>query len=327
MQPNTSAAVFNKQRKDTADQKDDQALEEAFRESATARSATVATEHAPSYAVGQSPLHNRGLFAAQSLRAGDMILDEKPLLERPYDLLDADGNKAQPAFNRYFDDIRRMTAEDKQAFLRIMVTNEHNYENIGDFHDLNTKLEAIMTPTYPTAIQLATTFRQHGFPFCCTVETHRLYNGDVHRLNHSCEPNAEAAWNPETKRMAVRAIKNVAKAQEITIAYIDLCQPRAQRFSCIGFGCRCSECRPSDPSTRLSELDDDRETLAITSQHLYNFESHFFGVGHDVMIVTPSRAKAIIQYPGLDDLINITVNAHTNIKVRDKMEASSLALA
>ncbi|KAK5124817.1 hypothetical protein LTR85_001530 [Meristemomyces frigidus] len=294
---------------------DDDALEQAFQ-------ANRALAQTKPYELHESQLHGLGMFSGQRLEPCDVILSERPLLERPYDLLD--GNKLTPTFHRYFDEIRRMSFEDKTALIDIMATNKDWYEYIDSVAQLDQALKAPMTLGNYTTLQLATTFRQHSFPFCGTAKIHRLFSGDVHMLNHSCDPNAEAVWNPETRRMVVRAIKAIAAKEEITVAYVDPCQCRLDRRRHLGFNCDCTECHLVGVRLQISESQ--RTLLALGLGAMRGFRSKCFGKDANAMVFTPEIANRIVNLGSLDILFRASVSITQKI-TEMHLRHSGLAIA
>lgn len=62
-------------------------------------------------------------------------------------------------------------------------------------------------------------------------------------IKHSCHANAEAVWHGEKNQMAVRAIVDVQKGQEITVSYTDPYDTKAKRHEALGFQCYCKICK------------------------------------------------------------------------------------
>ncbi|EKX51700.1 hypothetical protein GUITHDRAFT_55948, partial [Guillardia theta CCMP2712] len=63
-------------------------------------------------------------------------------------------------------------------------------------------------------------------------------------INHSCEPNAIISF--DGNKLVVRALENIPRGTEITIAYVELYAPLDVRRDALlsrkGFLCRCSRC-------------------------------------------------------------------------------------
>ena len=76
------------------------------------------------------------------------------------------------------------------------------------------------------------------------------------RINHSCTPNANFAWNASIKRETVHAMIDIPANEEITISY---CMPhtdiyhRQKRLEQYGFDCTCTPCSQDNAAGRASE--------------------------------------------------------------------------
>ena len=76
------------------------------------------------------------------------------------------------------------------------------------------------------------------------------------RINHSCTPNANFAWNANIKRETVHAVVDISVNEEITISY---CMPhtdiyhRQKKLEPYGFECTCTPCSQDTVAGRASE--------------------------------------------------------------------------
>lgn len=79
------------------------------------------------------------------------------------------------------------------------------------------------------------------------------------RFNHACCPNAHIAWNAQMGRQTVYALRDIAKGEEITVAYIggDALYTRANRQALLqrkfGFLCACLLCELSGEALAASD--------------------------------------------------------------------------
>ncbi|KAK5136509.1 hypothetical protein LTR08_002853 [Meristemomyces frigidus] len=275
------------------------------------------------YTVTRSLLHGQGIFGRCTINPGTILMCERALVERPYKLLA--GNNTTPAFDKYFTDIRHMRTCDKEEVIFIMSGNKSAYEVFTDFEQLDETLKARVKPRNMTAVQLASTFRQHGYPFVGKVPTHCLFSGDVHLLNHSCTPNAEASWDPNTRRMTVKSTKPIGDAEEITISYIDPCQERSRRQTCLGFLCACAECTLTGHEKTAS--DSRRRLLESLLKQLRDFKTAVFGSSEETAVVTHSAIMDITEYGGLEcgDVLDLTEQAREVVGC-NALDYSELAL-
>ncbi|KAJ8508559.1 hypothetical protein ONZ45_g9166 [Pleurotus djamor] len=102
-----------------------------------------------------------------------------------------------------------------------------------------------------------------------TPELHYAVFDDVSRINHSCCPNAVARWDPSTLTIQVYALRSISLGEEITISYVDLSLPTADRQSFLrtryNFACTCQGC----------ENNDDDLLRAFLLQEHYSFDDIF----------------------------------------------------
>lgn len=83
------------------------------------------------------------------------------------------------------------------------------------------------------------------------------------RANHDCMPNTMFHFSQKTFSGLFHAMRDIAEAEEITVAYIDEHAPRAQRQEHLqeryGFSCTCSTC--SLPHAKVKNSDARREAI------------------------------------------------------------------
>lgn len=95
------------------------------------------------------------------------------------------------------------------------------------------------------------------------------------RINHSCAPNTDWDWQPDSQALEVCANQDIAAGEEITITYIDTLQPyetRARELAVYGFECRCKACY--DPVKAISDLGRQAlEDLTRAREHLERLSS------------------------------------------------------
>ncbi|PLW14490.1 hypothetical protein PCANC_05567 [Puccinia coronata f. sp. avenae] len=87
---------------------------------------------------------------------------------------------------------------------------------------------------------------------------HWNHSGNMSYLNHDCRPNVAYRFNNETLQVEMRALREIAPGEELTISYIKLVDSRAERqkslYHSYGFHCGCSQCSISDAESRASDL-------------------------------------------------------------------------
>jgi hypothetical protein len=100
------------------------------------------------------------------------------------------------------------------------------------------------------------------------------------RINHSCTPNLEYAWNPAINQGTFHAIKRIMVEEELTISYIPCAnwtkEKRALALQNWGFTCACPACENSTDA----RIDDEwRAKRGVQIASLDQEEEH--GVSED----------------------------------------------
>lgn len=98
--------------------------------------------------------------------------------------------------------------------------------------------------------------RSNGYPLGPSSEIGGIFPL-VSRINHSCRPNAQHAWNEQLKSMLVHAVREIKDGEELTLSYLNG-GPSTQRKQILKdnfrFDCTCELC--SLPSSDLAKSDD-----------------------------------------------------------------------
>ncbi|KAK6611380.1 set domain-containing protein 5 [Botrytis cinerea] len=80
---------------------------------------------------------------------------------------------------------------------------------------------------------------------------------DACRINHACDRNAGTHWIESSQKIAVTALKDISKDEEITINYLGLNKPRRARRTSLqthfGFDCSCGLCSLSSRESKNSD--------------------------------------------------------------------------
>ncbi|KAJ7058041.1 hypothetical protein C8F01DRAFT_1149276 [Mycena amicta] len=153
----------------------------------------------------------RGVFATREFHRGDMILAEKPILTV---------------------DERSTLSASYQAIQRAV--EELSPSNSVKFLEL--------TNAYDSDPLFVGIFRTNALPDGLGF--------DVSHFNHSCSPNARYSWHPESGRLRVFALTDIAVGAEIFVTYIQsknvYGSPRDTRQQRIrtkfNFTCTCAAC-------------------------------------------------------------------------------------
>ncbi|KAK5124819.1 hypothetical protein LTR85_001532 [Meristemomyces frigidus] len=274
--------------------------------------------------VGPSLLHGVGLFATVDVGCGEVVLSENPLLEMPLAVTLKDDEAASAAFMTIRQRVRAMTIEEKQALLSIMAANSSDFSASITTEELNRKLKKATTARSMMAKQLATTLAQHSYPFCAPADIRRLFR-TVHLLNHSCDPNAEAVWNPDTGRLVVRAITEISATQEITVSYTDPYSTCGERWSALRFECNCTTCGEVDEA--LHKSDRLRRDVANALSVLRCWRTQLFGWADTDAQVSAVLAQYICARDAISDMLDaIKVVADYDIADAALVQCSDLAL-
>ncbi|KAK5683593.1 hypothetical protein LTS10_005126 [Elasticomyces elasticus] len=118
------------------------------------------------------------------------------------------------------------------------------------------------------------------------------------QLNHSCAPNAEAAWNGPGQRLEVRALRAIKKGEEITIPYVDIYQKAPRRWFALGFACNCKVCLPKVSDNEGFQA---REIgLTLISEGLKTIRAYRDKYACTVSELTKDIAQAVVNDPQTD---------------------------
>ncbi|KAF2451651.1 SET domain-containing protein [Karstenula rhodostoma CBS 690.94] len=135
----------------------------------------------------------------------------------------------------------------------------------------------------------------------------------VSRINHACQPNANAKFIPRTLLMEIRALRDIPPGQEITISYgkVDLKYAERQRLynENWGFKCTCNLCASgiykiaeSDwRRERFAQLHDQLETLTAETydtERIIQWENEVFEIseteGLEVLVTEDMERMAYV---------------------------------
>ncbi|KAI1871694.1 hypothetical protein JX265_005680 [Neoarthrinium moseri] len=171
------------------------------------------------------PSKGKGLVAAKPISAGTLLISEPPLFTTA-SLTDADN--IEKDLGRI---IRGLPKEGQRAFLAL-----HN-----NF------------PGQPNPF--SNIIRSNGYPLGPSSDVGAIFPL-IARLNHSCRPNAQHAWNEALQRETVYAVRDVAPGEELTLSYHNG-GPSAERRAALrqffGFECACELC--ALPANKLARSD------------------------------------------------------------------------
>jgi hypothetical protein len=176
------------------------------------------------YVLQPIPGKGKGLIATRAIRPGELILSEPPLFTT--------ASLSNPAtFEKDLGAIvKGLSKEGQRAFLSL--------------HNNN-----------PGANPFSNIVRSNGYPLGPNSEVGAIFPL-VARLNHSCRPNAQHAWNEAKGIEVVHAVRDIQEGEELTLSYLaggasTERQSRLEEY--FGFDCTCEAC--SLPAAELKASD------------------------------------------------------------------------
>lgn len=171
------------------------------------------------------PSKGKGLVASRPIAAGTRLISEPPLFTTASLTDAATIEKDLGAI------IRALPREGQRAFLSL-----HN-----NF------------PGQPAPF--SNIVRSNGYPLGPSSDVGGLFPL-VARLNHSCRPNAQHAWDAARGAETVYAVRDVAAGEELTLSYHNggaSADRRAALKQLFGFACACEAC--AQPAAALAASD------------------------------------------------------------------------
>ena len=199
--------------------------------------------HASTFVIRGSGGSGLGAFAARSIKRGERILAEEPLVRWTIRL----GETVQTAaLNRLVD---AMSETDRGDYLGLCQNRIHGAEK--------TAYGIWLSNAYPTGSPLAASYDKLNGAAPSHEHDGACFAGAC-RFNHGCEPNAHAAWNHRLSMQTIHALRDIDHGEEICVSYLaDVGTPRAGRiaklYDSFGFTCECSACALTDAERTLSD--------------------------------------------------------------------------
>lgn len=183
---------------------------------------------ATSYRIGPTPHNGLGLFATRPIKAGELIIAERPLF------IATNPRTINAA-------VDKLNLEKKAAFFSLV--------------------DSFSTSSQPDPV---TIFRTNALPSGTAHDEGRVYE-IICRINHSCSPNAQWSWSQSAGHETVYAATDIPIDTEITTTYIPNLHPYIMRsrhlLKDFHFTCRCSACSSAGRvdsdirRTRIHDLD------------------------------------------------------------------------
>ncbi|KZV74907.1 SET domain-containing protein [Peniophora sp. CONT] len=192
-----------------------------------------------------------GVFATENIKAGDLILAERPLLiKRAADYAYGRSGLSQEEMLRAsFVHLEknmeylcsRMSPEALKSFKSLY--NSHQTDGSGPLTGI------LRTNGFGLGINDPTAQADDT-----TKGAYTCVGAVASRFNHNCSPSASYNFNVPSFSMEIHAVRPIAKGEEITVAYTTLAVPAATRqvdLKPYGFACSCPACK--DPATSDKE--------------------------------------------------------------------------
>lgn len=181
----------------------------------------------------------QGVFATRDIKAGEVIIDEKPVLAFDLTKRAIKGRAPPPAV---FDAYVKLDSTG-QEWLRSLTESDSAEQKIQNAKDA-------LRPGNRHVGLIIAKFNNN----CFAGDMVDLLPRDGARINHSCAKNA--TWDAVLERFVVRAIVDISEGEEILISYVRVVKPRAERqesLSNYGFTCNCEKCDTTHPDFAESE--------------------------------------------------------------------------
>ncbi|TGO08846.1 hypothetical protein BTUL_0189g00170 [Botrytis tulipae] len=239
------------------------------------------------YAKRHVPGKGLGLIATIDIPRGTQILSESALILGP-ELL---GEDLRPCISKQWSALTIQQQQDCFSFGHMhQCTSE--YERLCVIFNTNClplKGAYILETGNPGGSQ--NRHKRGGlFPNAC-------------RINHACDRNAGAHWIESSQKIAVTALKDICKDEEITINYLGLNKTRRARRASLqrdfGFNCSCGLCSLPENESKII----DRQLSEIPKLSLFIFGR----------ITASRRARPLRELHEFDQLVRLYNEQETGI--------------
>ncbi|KAJ6631510.1 hypothetical protein B0H10DRAFT_497916 [Mycena sp. CBHHK59/15] len=191
----------------------------------------IVRPHAISYRVAPSAGKGQGMFSTRHIRAGDLILSERPLTISPamittrvrsqreltaHEKLQAQLYEWEQALKIMFD---RLLPEHKVAFMAL--ANSHQHDGSGPIGGI-VRTNAVGLGNYQTE-------RTKKYKATYQTRNHDKLTAickEISRLNHSCSPNTTTHWDMASFSFQLYAVRDIPAGDELTYPYVGwACRP------------------------------------------------------------------------------------------------------
>ncbi|GAW08775.1 protein [Lentinula edodes] len=175
-----------------------------------------------------------GVFATRMIRAGELIMDERPLIVTPNSNTEFLRDKAfiRKLQEYSLEQIRQITLHEmdkrvKKSFDRMPLENQKAFMDLFNSHSHDGSGEYIgRTRTNAAGIDV-NKLRDKGSTG--KLGQYSATCNEFSRLNHCCCPNAIFHWHTDTFTIRVCAVRDIPAGAEITVEYCPVLDSAAQR--------------------------------------------------------------------------------------------------
>ncbi|CAL1706928.1 unnamed protein product [Somion occarium] len=215
------------------------------------RTPALPLPHHLSFRLEEIPGRGVGMIATRSISAGELIFRERPVYAARREVNCAADQNDNGIFYRAA--IHRLSQQARRSILGLQNAFPPPFDVVPGI--LNTNCLEIRITEKPDPKP------SESFVGCFPV---------ISRANHDCAPVANYFFNFGTFEGELRAMNDIAGGEEITITYMDLCLPKAERQAYLSrtryFTCGCATC--STPAAELGQSDARRAQIGRLIERL-----------------------------------------------------------
>ncbi|KAJ7503020.1 hypothetical protein B0H11DRAFT_2223113 [Mycena galericulata] len=192
-----------------------------------------------------------GLFSTRALKAGDLILSERPLLvtARGVPVPCPPGFTFEQYTQHSLNEmekhvafcVQRMSPENRAAFMALK--NSHMEDGsgpvMGRVRTNGLRVSGLRPGVEP---------KNDGYSAICK---------EISRLNHSCSPNTQPRFDMMSFSHQLFAVRNIAAGEELTFQYTDVECSTAARNEALkpyDFVCTCTACKDPESDARRAAI-------------------------------------------------------------------------
>ncbi|KAJ7125165.1 hypothetical protein C8R44DRAFT_703306 [Mycena epipterygia] len=273
----------------------------------------------PAFRMASTPGKGAGLFSTRALKAGDLILSERPLLvaARGAAVSYPEGFTHEQFIQHSLNElekymalsVNRMRPEAKAAFMAL--ANSHKEDGSGPIVGI-VRTNGLFLDGLRPGVKDETA----SYSAICK---------DISRLNHSCSPNTAPRFDMLSFSYQLFAVRDIAKNEELTFQYTDVECSAAERNAALkpyAFVCECAACQD------VSASDSRRAAIAAfnPSVHSWLFDRK---LADDWFLVKCQEHLALVVREGLEhlpvhcDILTVIMEAY--ICLGDAQHASEWA--